>query len=64
MCVSRSNDSSQKKSLGGDFHKHTPPCFQRRRHKRAPQLWNYVLYTEYFLSDISHLFITADERGD
>lgn len=23
-----------------------------------------ILYAEYFLTDISHLFITADEHGD
>lgn len=64
-CVSHSNDSSQRKSHHGDFYKHASPCFQHCRHKRRLHKFrNYVLHAEYFLTDISHLFITTDERGD
>lgn len=63
MCASHSNDSSLKKSHRGDFYKHIMlfPTLTKRK-KLHNFVCNYVLYSKYFLSDISHLFITTDEQ--
>lgn len=58
VCVCHSNDSPQKKLHQGDFLKH--PLSKYCKYKKL-QLCNYVLHTKYFLTDISHLFITPDK---